>query len=144
MLRQAGISSEDLSSDSEFLATLAVVIPRASEEEFLATYEMLDAESVPYGDESNRHAKRGSPVVPRSARRVLVEGDYVLYFVTILRKFMDSFQTAARAKRFAVREFKYDPDLAMENASTTAALQRDAASALVSFVGIPILCLSVV
>lgn len=47
------------------------------EEKFLEIYETLDSESVPYGDAEDREGVRGSPVVPRSAK-------FVVLFITLL------------------------------------------------------------
>ena len=161
--------------DSDYLATVAVVIPKAAEEAFLEIYEQvrrgppssqalrfiamselpyapppspslpplpspplplqLDPEAVPVGPENNRDSRRCSPVVPRcgrsgglpllllvpprcgrrarrlsrtllslavarSARRLAEDKDaYVLYTLTILKKFGDSFRAACREKR---------------------------------------------
>ena len=102
--------SEYIPSDSEYLATMVIILQKAQEETFLETYTTLDAESVPLGPEGRREVIRGSPVVPGSARRLAEDKDgYVLYTVVILKKFVDSFRTACREKRLAVRDFNYDP-----------------------------------
>lgn len=102
--------SEYISSDSEYLATMVVILQKAQEESFLETYTTIDGESVPLGPEGRRENVRGSPVVPGSARRLAEDKDgYVLYTVVILKKFIDSFRAACREKRFAVRDFNYDP-----------------------------------
>lgn len=59
---------EWVSEDSEFLASVLVVVGKAQEETFLASYELLDASAVPVGQEGRRDASKSSPVVPRSAR----------------------------------------------------------------------------
>lgn len=66
-LHHARLSPEDLATDSEYLKTVAIVIPRNDEEQFLKTYEILADDSVPLGPEGNRDAEHGSPAVPRSA-----------------------------------------------------------------------------
>ena len=67
-LQEAG--AEWIPADSEFLATVLLVVPAAAEESFLETYHTLDAEAVPAGPKGRREATRASPVVPRSARCV--------------------------------------------------------------------------
>ncbi len=83
-LTKAG--AEVLPADSEFLQTVVLVINKqqvwarhsvptrvtrsanvAQEEQFLATYESLDGQSVPLGPAADRESVRGSPVIPRSA-----------------------------------------------------------------------------
>jgi hypothetical protein len=63
-------NAEWVPSDSEFLATVLLVVPATSEESFLDTYHTLDAEAVPAGPKGKRESVRVSPVVPRSARCV--------------------------------------------------------------------------
>lgn len=89
---------------SEYLATLILVLPTASEGDFLATYATLGADIAAYGGpdyrrametvgrldanfgaNSSRGQRRGSPVVPGSAHVLLREGDQTMFAVTILR-----------------------------------------------------------
>jgi hypothetical protein len=110
-LNRAG--AEFVAPDSEYLSTVVLIVPKAAEESFVETYAQLDDRSVPLGPEGRREEVRGSPVVPGSARRLAEDKDgYVLYTVAILKKFADSFRAACREKRYAVREFSYDPQLA--------------------------------
>lgn len=57
-------------SDSEFLASVVVVVAKSGEEAFLASYGELDSGAVPLGPEGRRDTLRGSPVVPGSAKCV--------------------------------------------------------------------------
>jgi len=97
-------------ADSEYLASVVVVLQKQQEEAFLAGYAQLDAAAVPLGPEGRREAVRGSPVVPGSARRVAEDKDgYALYVLLTLKKFSESFRAACREKRLTVREFALDP-----------------------------------
>ena len=118
--------------DSEYLASLLLVVPKAGEEAFLASYEtQLDGQAVPLGGETNRDAVKGSPVVPRSARRIAEDKDgYVLYAVTILKKFEASFRQACKERRYTVRDFAFDPQAAAAAAANAAALEVEVASNL--------------
>ena len=139
------------------MATEAIVVPVKAEAAFLASYEFLDSEAVPCGPEDDRDSVRSSPVVPGSAlcvpflvvwwwsraclpglthlvcgSRVADDKDgYVLYTVVVLRKFLDSFRDAVRAKRWSVREFKYDPATAGTATEVLAKAELDAMSTLV-------------
>jgi V-type H+-transporting ATPase subunit C len=107
-LRAAGC--EWVPAESEFLASVVVIVAKAQEEAFLQTYAQLDAASVPLGPEGRREAERGSPVVPGSARRVAEDKDgYAAIVLVVLKKFADSFRAACRERRLTVRDFVYDP-----------------------------------
>ena len=118
-------------ADSEYLASLLLVLPKAAEEAFLGFYEALDGAAVPLGGEGAREAVRGSPVVPRSARRVAEDKDgYVLYALTILKRFEASFRAACKEKRVTVRDFSFDPAAAGAAAAAAAALDVDVGASL--------------
>lgn len=123
--------AEWMSEESEFLQTVAVVVPKASEEAWLACYNTLDAGSVPFGPAGAREATRGSPVVPGSARRIAEDKDgYCLYTVVILKKFADSFRAACKEKRFTVRDYSYQPQNAGSSAAAAAGMEVEVAAAL--------------
>lgn len=96
--------------ESEHMTTAFVVIPAYMQDEFLKIYESL-----------------AELVVPRSARRIEVDGEYALYSVTVFKKSLEKFKAACRDKRFTVRDFKYDPDAALESADEEARLTDEAA-----------------
>jgi len=110
---------------------LAVVLPAAAEEAFLTSYHTLDAAAVPLGPEGRREAQRGSPIVPRSARRLSADKDgNVLYALVVLRAFLDSFRAAARERRWTVRDFTYLPGLAGAGERACEELAKEVAGAL--------------
>ena len=113
-------------ADSDYLASVVVVMQKPQEEAFLAGYAQLDGASVPLGPEGRRDAVKGSPVVPGSARRVAEDKDgYVLYVLLTLKKFGDSFRAACREKRLTVRDFALDPAQAGAAARQVAQLQKE-------------------
>jgi V-type H+-transporting ATPase subunit C len=123
--------AEIVSGLSEYLHTYVLVVPKASEEAFLASYEGLAAEAVPYGPEGRRDAVHGSPVVPGSARRIAEDREgYVLYLVTALRKYEDALRAALKERRYTLRDFTFDPAAAGSGARAIADLEADAAGAL--------------
>lgn len=76
--------------DTENLTTLAVVVPRGAERDWLASYETLT-----------------DFVVPRSggsAGPLAEDGDYVLHTVVLFRRVADAYRAAARARGFQVRD----------------------------------------
>lgn len=80
--------------DSEHLTTLLIVVPKLQSDSFLDTYETL----VPM-------------VVPRSAGVIDDDGEYVLYNVTLFKKYAPEFVAKAREHKWVPREFKYSDTL---------------------------------
>lgn len=72
--------------DTENLMTLIVTVPNYAHKEFLATYETWC-----------------DMVVPRSAKEVARDEEYVLMRVIVFRRMLDDFKTAARMKSCQVR-----------------------------------------
>ena len=118
-------------ADSEYLGSLLLVLARTAEPAFLASYESLDAAAVPLGGEGARESVRGSPVVPRSARRIAEDRDgYVLYSLTYLKAFDTSLRAACREKRYTVRDLTFEDGAAGAAAGATAALEVETAACL--------------
>lgn len=99
-------------------------------------------EPVKFGSLVDRHEKRGSPVVPGSLKKVHSDNDTALYSVTILKgqyesgyyegddfvagnkiDFEKEFTKVCNAKRFVVRDFKYDSSQASKSAMALEQLQ---------------------
>ena len=78
--------------DTENLTTLAVVVPRGAEREWLAAYETLTDFVVPRSG--------GGPAGPPLAE----DGDNVLHTVVLFRRVADAYRAAARARGFQVRD----------------------------------------
>mmetsp|Transcript_7242 Transcript_7242/g.11381 ORF Transcript_7242/g.11381 Transcript_7242/m.11381 type:complete len:373 (-) Transcript_7242:2780-3898(-) len=80
--------------DTENLTTLCVAVPKYSQKEWLESYETL-----------------AQFIVPRSSKLLKEDGDYALYTVTLFRRVVDAFKSAAREKSFQVREFTHDAEI---------------------------------
>ncbi|CAK9056078.1 V-type proton ATPase subunit C (V-ATPase subunit C) (Vacuolar proton pump subunit C) [Durusdinium trenchii] len=101
------ISGDDI-HDSEYLKTVVVIVGKQVEKAFLESYEQIGPEIVGYGPEGERDSKKGSPVVPGSAKKVTTDKEgYSLYLVTILDKFIEEFKVAAQTARFLVRDYDF-------------------------------------
>lgn len=142
--------------DSDTLLTVVVAVPKSSEEEFkqmcdsasigadIASFGGPDWSSQPQAVGTNdgkfgaslqkaRSNIKGSPVVPGSYKRIVEEGEYVLYGVTILKghyeagryidggdvfepgtfvDYLEPVKNAFREKKYIVRDFSYDPSKA--------------------------------
>jgi len=146
--------------DTEYLKSLFIAIPKASEENFEAMVYQLGndivgfggpdwsrdptklGEPVKFGSLVDRHKKKGSPVVPGSLKKVHSDAETSLYGVTILKgqyesgyyegdefvagtkiDFEKEFIKVCNQKRFAVRDFKYDPTQASKSAMALEQLQ---------------------
>jgi V-type H+-transporting ATPase subunit C len=121
--------------NTEHLITLVVIVPKNEEDNWLSKYQKeIGSGLAGYGEAGNRQAKTGSPVVPGSARKLLVKDESVLYTVTLLRgqyqagfkdedgqfqqgvfnDFVEPFIADARKYRFVARQFTFNPS-AMED-----------------------------
>ncbi|GAB9468484.1 hypothetical protein Gpo141_00005800 [Globisporangium polare] len=129
--------------NSEYLQTLVVVVPKNLEEAWLQEYHTIGDQIAEYGPKGNRGNVRGSPVVPGSSRKILEEGDSMLYTVTVLKgqyqpgrvdkeggfeagsviDYVEDFKTRAREKRFIVRDFTFDPNSHASNEEAIAELE---------------------
>jgi len=78
-----------LLTDSEYLETHLIALPKAQVKDFLRTYETL------------------SPmVVPRSGIEIAADDEFYLYTVTVFKKHGAEFVHKAREKRWIPREFR--------------------------------------
>jgi len=78
--------------DSEYLTTLFVVVPKTAAKDWISQYETLVPDNV----------------VPRSSQLIYSDTDFHLYSVILFKKKVDDFKTQARAKRWTVRDVKFD------------------------------------
>ena len=90
-------------TDTDYLKTIFIAVPRASAESFESGFSKLGdnlvgfggpdwardptklGEPVSFGSHVDRHKVRGSPVVPGSLQKVFDDDDGILYAITILR-----------------------------------------------------------
>eukprot|EP00735_Rhodelphis_limneticus_P012354 TRINITY_DN559_c0_g1::TRINITY_DN559_c0_g1_i1::g.10445::m.10445 TRINITY_DN559_c0_g1::TRINITY_DN559_c0_g1_i1::g.10445 ORF type:complete len:386 (+),score=75.61,sp/Q7T385/VTC1A_DANRE/42.97/6e-103,V-ATPase_C/PF03223.10/1.8e-117 TRINITY_DN559_c0_g1_i1:39-1160(+) len=80
-------------TESEWLTTLLVVVPKYAEKEWKTSYEKLT-----------------EFVVPGSSRLIFEDNENALYNVVLFRKSVDALKAAARDRKFAVRDFTYSPE----------------------------------
>lgn len=85
------IKKEDFITDSEYLQTMIVIIPKHSFEEWLACYETL----CEY-------------IVPRSSKKLYEDNEQIMVNVTMFQKVVDTFKIKCRDRKYIVREYKYD------------------------------------
>ncbi|XP_062863660.1 V-type proton ATPase subunit C 1-B [Trichomycterus rosablanca] len=85
------VKKEDLVLNSEYLTTLLVVVPRASERKWEDTYESMS-----------------EFVVPRSSRKLLEEEDAGIFTVTLFKKAVTKFKENAKYYCFTVRDFNLE------------------------------------
>jgi len=141
---------------TEHLETVIVIVNRNQEQAWEATYEQIGEGICSYGGpdwtnpmiaaklgqndgnfgpESTRASHKGSPVVPGSSVKILQDGDFILYAVTILKghyeagfidetgefqqgqfvSYFDDFAREAKTQKFSVRRFSFDGDMAGKN-----------------------------
>lgn len=116
---------------------------RNLEEAWLQEYHTIGDQIAEYGPKGNRSNVRGSPVVPGSSRKILEEGDALLYTVTVLKgqyqpgridkegtfeqgtviDYVEDFKTRAREKKFIVRDFVFDQTSQATNEEAIAELE---------------------
>ena len=101
--------------DTENLTTLAVVVPRGAERDWLASYETLTDFVVPRSG-GGGGGGGGSAGGSGAASPLAEDGDYVLHTVVLFRRVADAYRAAARARGFQVR----DVDMASLAAATGA------------------------
>jgi V-type H+-transporting ATPase subunit C len=89
------LRKDDFITDSEYLETLLVVVPKALQKDWLKSYETL----APF-------------VVPRSSNKLAEDEEYALYNVTLFKRYSAEFIAKARAHKFTPREFKWSEDAA--------------------------------
>ncbi|CDK27510.1 unnamed protein product [Kuraishia capsulata CBS 1993] len=99
------VKESDFVLGSEHLVTLLVAVPKSLESTFLEKYETLT-----------------EFVVPRSASVIASDGEFVLYNVTLFKKFAPAFVAAAREQKWTPREFDYSEETisSMKDEFTTA------------------------
>lgn len=87
------VRREHFVQESEYLTTVLVAVPKQSKKEFLAEYESL-----------------APMVVPRSAGTVAEDSEYVLFNVTLFKKYAAEFNSKVRERKWTPREFSYSEE----------------------------------
>lgn len=84
------VKKEDVVQESEYLVTLIVVVPSASQKDWFAKYERLS-----------------DMVVPRSSSLIFEDNENALVTATVFAKVVDEFKLHCRENKFIVRDFSY-------------------------------------
>ncbi|KAK9508022.1 hypothetical protein O3M35_007773 [Rhynocoris fuscipes] len=92
------IKKEDYISDSIYLSTVFVIVPK----------KLL-------GDWYNMYERFDETVVPKSSRIITEDPEYYLVGVTVFQKNISSFTENCRKFKFLVRQFKHDDQEEMKN-----------------------------
>lgn len=87
------VKKDDFITESEYLTTLLVVVPKNN-----------------YNDWGFKYEKLSDMVVPRSTRMIYEDSDHGLYSVTLFKKVVDEYKLHARENKFIVREFTYNEE----------------------------------
>jgi len=85
------VKKENFVTDSEYLTTLLVVVPKVSFNEWWQTYETMT-----------------DMVVPRSSQLIFEDSDSGLFTVTLFTRVIDTYKHACRESKFLVRDFVYN------------------------------------
>jgi V-type H+-transporting ATPase subunit C len=102
------VEPSHLVNNSEYLQTLCVIVPKPLYKEWRSSYETL-----------------ADMVVPRSTELIMEDAEFGLFTVTVFRKVVEEYKLHAREKRFAVREYEYDPKALEEERKEKEKLERD-------------------
>eukprot|EP00727_Mastigamoeba_balamuthi_P011364 m51a1_g6850 putative v-type proton atpase subunit c 1-a-like (389) ;mRNA; r:96217-97879 len=78
-------------TETEYLTTLLIVVPKHLTKEWLDTYESLT-----------------SFVLPRSATQLAEDSEFALFSVVLFKRVAEEFKNIAREKRYTVREYTKD------------------------------------
>lgn len=116
------VKEEDYVS-TENLCTCFVVLPCGSKKEFIKTYESWSSFSFITNEGRSAHI---STAVPRSAKVIAEDKDYLLVRVVVFAKMVDNFKTAAREKGYQVRDFKFDPQAQEEEHESMESMKTEA------------------
>jgi len=87
------VKKEHFVLNSEYLATLLVVVPLAN-----------------INDWNNKYEKLTDKIVPRSSQLIYQDNDHALVSVSLFHLVVDEFKTKARENKFLVRDFVYDEE----------------------------------
>lgn len=85
------VKKEDFVTESEYLSTLLVVVPRNASRDWEEKYEKL-----------------ADMVVPRSSRMLFSDAEHSLFSVTLFAKVAEEYKLHCRENKFIVRDFEWD------------------------------------
>jgi len=87
------VKRDDFVTDSEYLETLLVAVPKQQSKEWEQKYEKLT-----------------TMVVPRSSRKITADDEFSLYSVTIFKRVHDDFAQKLRENKYILRDFAFDQE----------------------------------
>ncbi|KAJ1731942.1 Vacuolar ATP synthase subunit C [Coemansia biformis] len=99
------VKRSDCVTDSEYLQTVFVAVPRTATREWTHRYERLT-----------------DMVVPRSSKKIAEDSEYTLFSVVMFKRVVDEFANKARDMRFIVRDFVYDEEAMARDKATAAGI----------------------
>ncbi|OLL25557.1 V-type proton ATPase subunit C [Neolecta irregularis DAH-3] len=85
------VKEDDFVTNSEYLETMLVAVPKTIQKDWWKKYEMLS-----------------KMVVPRSSKKLTEDEDYILVSVTLFKRFAAEFANKCREAKFQPREFTWD------------------------------------
>jgi V-type H+-transporting ATPase subunit C len=88
------VSKKNFVIGSDHLKTILLVVPLSLESQFLNSYETVS----PF-------------IVPRSAEKISNDSEYVLYGITLFKKYENQFLSAARENKWIPRDFQYSDEI---------------------------------
>lgn len=117
------VKTEDYVS-TENLCSCFLVVSVSNKKDFLRTYETWSNFSFITNEGRSAHI---STAVPRSAKILAEDKDYLLVRVVVFAKMVDTFKQAAREKGYQVREFKLDEALLQEEKESLEQMKHECA-----------------
>lgn len=88
------VSKQNFVMNSDHLKTVLLAVPTSLQSQFLNSYESIS----PF-------------VVPRSANEISKDAEYILYGITLFKKYEIQFLTAARENKWIPRDFEYSDEI---------------------------------
>lgn len=111
------VQAEDVIQNSEYLQTYFFVINKSIQAAWLNEYEGL----IPMG------------AVPRSARQLAEDGEYLLYGVVLLKKYAEEYVKEAAKRKYVPRtDFSFDAEVLSQNWDASSKLESEVQSQWVS------------
>ncbi|ELT96241.1 hypothetical protein CAPTEDRAFT_179819 [Capitella teleta] len=102
------VKKEDFVLESEYLATLLVVVPQSLRRDWSDKYEAL-----------------ADMVVPGSSRLIFEDGEHCLFTVSLFKRVVDEYKHHCRENKFVVRDFTYNEEELMAGKSEYSKLASD-------------------
>jgi len=102
------IQKQHVITDSDFMESIFVCVPKVDQKKFLETYERF-----------------GELVVPRSADLISEDSEFGLYRIIIFKKCFDQVKASVREARYILRDFKFDPNHSVQEDKKKLEMEKD-------------------